>query len=70
MSSNLENVGKALSIVQIAQMLVSLTTAIRNAIQNGKDEVTAEELAASVAGNDEALAGLAAAIARAQAEGR
>lgn len=70
MSSNLETVGKALTVVQLSQMLVSLATAIQNAIANGRDEVTQEELAASVAANDEALASLNAAIERARAEGR
>lgn len=70
MSDNLETVGKALSIVQLSQMLVSLATAIQNAIANGRDEVTDDELAASVGANDAALAALAASIARAKAEGR
>jgi len=70
MSDNLETVGKALTVVQLSQMLVSLATAIQNAIANGRDEVTQEDLAASVAANDEALAALNAAIARARAEGR
>lgn len=70
MSNNLETVGKALSLVQLAQMLVSLTTAIKSAIENGRDEVTEDELAASVASNDAALEALSAAIARAKAEGR
>lgn len=70
MSNNLETVGKALSVVQLSQMLVSLATAIQNAIANGRDEVTEEELAASVAANDQALAALNAAIERAKAEGR
>ena len=70
MSNNLETVGKALSVVQLTQMLVSLATAIQNAIANGRDEVTQEELAASVAANDEALSALSVAIARAKAEGR
>ena len=48
----------------------SRATAIQNAIANGRDEVTQEELAASVAANDEALASLNAAITRAKAEGR
>ena len=70
MSNNLETVGKALSLVQLAQMLVSLTTAIKSAIENGRDSVTEDELAASVASNDAALEALSAAIARAKAEGR
>lgn len=70
MSDNLETVGKALTVVQLSQMLVSLATAIQNAIANGRDEVTQEELAASVAANDEALASLNAAIERARSEGR
>lgn len=68
--SSLENVSKALSVVQLAQMITSLTLALRGALERGESAVSPEELAASVAGNDEALAGLDAAIARARAEGR
>lgn len=70
MSGNLETVSKAISIVQLAQLITSLTITLRNAIERGDAAVTDEELAASVAANDAALAGLDAAIARAKAEGR
>lgn len=70
MSGNLETVSKAISIVQLAQLITSLTITLRNAIERGDAAVTAEELAGSVAANDAALAGLDAAIARAKAEGR
>lgn len=65
-----QDVAKALTITQLAQMGVSLFTVIANAAAAGKDSVTPEELAASFDAKDEALVGLAAAIAQAKAEGR
>lgn len=65
-----QDVAKALTLTQIAQMIVSLGVAIQNAVTAGKDSVTADELAASFAGKDAALVDLAAAITRAKAEGR
>lgn len=67
---NSQDVGKAIALTQIAQMIASLTTTLVSAVQAGKDGVTEDELAASFAGKDEALAGLAASIARAKSEGR
>lgn len=65
-----QDVAKALTITQLAQMGVGLFTAIMTAVERGQDAVTPDELAASFAGKDAALVGLAAAIARAKAEGR
>lgn len=65
-----KDVAKALTLTQLAQMIVSLGTAIHNAVSAGKDDVTADELAASFGAKDAALADLAAAISRARAEGR
>jgi hypothetical protein len=68
--SSLENVTQALTIVQLAQMITSLTLTLRGALERGETEVTDEQLALSVAENDGALAALDAAIQRAKAEGR
>lgn len=65
-----QDVAKALTLTQIAQMIVSLGVAIQNAVSSGKDSVTPEELAASFQNKDEALAALADAIERAKSEGR
>lgn len=65
-----KDVAQALTLTQIAQMIVSLGVAIQTAVAAGKDSVTADEVAASFADKDAALVGLAAAIARAKAEGR
>lgn len=65
-----QDIADAIGVIQIAQMINSLSIAFIDAVKAGKDSVTEEELAASFAGKDEALAGLAAAIARAKAEGR
>jgi hypothetical protein len=65
-----QDVAKALTLTQIAQMIVSLGTAIQNAVIAGKDSVTPDELAASFADKDAALFALAASIAQAKAEGR
>lgn len=65
-----QDIGNALRLTQIAQMIVSLGTVMQGAIATGKDSVTADELAASFAEKDAALVDLAAAIARAKSEGR
>lgn len=65
-----KDVAQALTLTQIAQMIVSLGVAIQTAVAAGKDSVTADEVAASFADKDAALVGLSAAIARAKAEGR
>lgn len=65
-----KDVAQALTLTQIAQMIVSLGVAIQTAVAAGKDSVTADEVAASFADKDAAMAALAAAIARAKAEGR
>lgn len=65
-----QDVAKALTITQLAQMGVGVFTAIMTAVEKGDDKVSPDELAASFAGKDEALAALAASIARAKAEGR
>lgn len=70
MSSTLATVNKAITIVQLANLVTSLSITLKGALERGDTEVTDEELAASVAANDGALAGLDAAIARAKAEGR
>jgi hypothetical protein len=70
MSDTLENVSKAISIVQLAQIVTSLSLTLKNAIERGDAAVTEEDLAASVAANDGALSALDAAIARAKSEGR
>lgn len=70
MSINPQDIGKALSVVQLAQMATSLIGLITQAVQNGRDGVTEEELSASFADKDAALGELAAAIARAKSEGR
>lgn len=61
---------KAISVVQLSQMVVTMASAIANAVAAGKDSVTPEELAESFADKDAALGELAAAIARAKSEGR
>jgi hypothetical protein len=70
MSDTLETVGKAISIVQLAQLIANLTATLRAAIERGEQAVSADDIASAVAANDAALAGLDAAITRAKAEGR
>lgn len=65
-----QDVAKALTITQLAQMGVGLFTAIMTAVERGDDKVTPDELAASFAGKDAELVALAASIARAKSEGR
>lgn len=67
---NTQDLSKAISIVQLSQMAMTLVTAIHNAVSAGKDSVTEEEIAASFAEKDAALVQLADAIVRAMAEGR
>ncbi len=67
---NAADVGKAIGLIQLAQMITSLSAALVTAIQQGKDSVTADELAQSFENKDAGLEELAASIARAKAEGR
>lgn len=57
---------KVISILQIAQLTTSLAAVLRDALARGATEVTEENVAAAIAANDEALAMLDAAIARAK----
>lgn len=70
MSSSTESIAKTISLIQLTQMLTALAGVIYNAVANGQDEVTADELAASFADKDDALADLRESIAKAKAEGR
>lgn len=70
MSINPEDIRKVLTFTQVAQMATSLIGLITDAVKNGRDGVTEDELAASFADKDAALGELAAAIARAKADGR
>jgi hypothetical protein len=65
-----QDVAQALTITQLASMVAGLATAIMKATAAGKDSVTPDELAASFDAKDNALAELAASIAKAKAEGR
>lgn len=60
----------ALTIIQLTQMITSLSGLITQAVQSGQGGVTTEEFAAAFADKDAALAEQALAIARAKAEGR
>lgn len=64
------NIGKALSVVQLLQMGLSLVDLARNTLAGGRQEVSEEDLHAALAENDEALADFQAAIDRAKSEGR
>jgi hypothetical protein len=61
---------KALTVIQLGQMIGSLTGLLVQAIQNGSGGVTDEQLADAFADKDAALAEQALAIAKAKAEGR
>jgi hypothetical protein len=65
-----QQIGTAISIVQLLQMGLSLINAAKQAAENGQTEVTDEQLHASLDENDAALADQVVAIARAKAEGR
>jgi hypothetical protein len=67
---NPEDAKKVLTVLQLSQMAASLTTLIVDAITNGQDGVTEEELAATFADKDLSFVELAASIAKAKAEGR
>lgn len=64
------DVKKALTLTQLAQAAASLINLIVQAVANGKDGVSPEELAASFAEKDAALVELSESIARAKADGR
>lgn len=66
----LQQVGTAISVVQLLQMGIALVSAAKQAAESGQTEVTDEQLHASLDENDAALADQLVAIARAKAEGR
>lgn len=68
--NTLQQVGTAISVVQLLQMGVALIQAAKQAAESGATEVTDEQLHASLDANDAALADQIVAIARAKAEGR
>ena len=67
---NPKDAQKALTIIQLGQLVTSFTNLLVQAVQSGQGGVTEDELAAAFADKDTALAEQALAIARAKSEGR
>lgn len=70
MSISPKDAQNALTLIQLGQMISSLTGLLVQAVQSGQGGVTQEQLADAFADKDAALAEQAVAIARAKAEGR
>jgi hypothetical protein len=70
MANTQQNLSTAISVVQLLQMIQSLSATAARAIEGGRQEVTDDEMRSSLQANDEALQALRKAIERAQAEGR
>lgn len=68
--NTVQNVATAISVVQLMQAGLALLNAAKQAIADGKTEVPAAEIVASIDARDDELQALREAIVRAEAEGR